>query len=262
MSKVVRFAMLGAAVAAPIGAYAMLFRPWMRRWGAEPADATRTLPGDDLVAEPTVVETRVLTMDAAPEDAWPWLVQMGYGKAGWYSYDQMDQKGHSATEIMPEWQGLSVGDTVPTHPGGGFVAKVLEPGHALVLYVDSAIAETWNEPAAEAAEAADAAPLEAATSGLKVSGAMLNTTLPREFAGSWAFVIEPTDDGRARLVERLRFRFAGQNMVAGPLALEAMGAGVFLMLRKQMLGIRERAERLAEARLPAPVAAPFEPAAT
>ena len=59
------------------------------------------------------IDTRTIEVDAAPEDVWPWLVQMGYGRAGWYSYDQMDQKGRSADEIVPEWQGLAVGDTMP-----------------------------------------------------------------------------------------------------------------------------------------------------
>jgi hypothetical protein len=272
MSKIVRAAAVGAAIAVPIGAYVFIVRPWVRRWGVEPGAAGAVLPGDGLVEDPTVIDTRTIEIDAAPQDVWPWLVQMGYGRAGWYSYDQLDQKGRSADEIVPEWQGLAVGDTVPTHPGGGFAVKILEPARALVLYVDSAMAATWRDAASAADEAdeertddlaaeamagqADEAAAKAtakATAGLKASGAMLGTTMPAEFAGSWAFVLEPTGDGRTKLIERLRFRFSGPQAVGTELAMEAMGFGVFLMMRRQMLGIRGRSERLAQTKLPVPV---------
>ena len=258
MSRFLRFAALGAAITAPIGAYALVVRPWTKRWGVEAADAARDLPGDDLVPEPTVVETRAITIDAAPQDIWPWLVQLGYGRGGWYSYDQMDMKGHSATEIVPEWQRLAVGDTVPTHPEGGFEAAVVDPERALVLYVDTAITERWKKAADDQAEE----PTQAPATGVQASGAFLGNTVPREFAGSWAFVIEPTTDGRTRLIERLRFRFVGVGTVGGPVAMEALGFGVFLMVRRQMLGIRDRAERLARTKLPAPLPAAFEPLPT
>lgn len=261
MSKFLRFAALGAAITAPIGAYALIVRPWTRRWGVQAGDAERALPGDDLVPEPTVVETRAITIDAAPQDIWPWLVQMGYGRGGWYGYDQVDMIGHSATGIMPEWQHLAVGDTVPTHPEGGFEARVVDPDRALVLYLDAAITERWKQ-AAEAAEGQAEEPAEHATAGIRVSGAFLENTVPREFAGSWAFVIEPTSDGRTRLIERLRFHFADGGTVGGPVAMEALGFGVFLMVRRQMLGIRDRAERLARTKLPAPMPVGFQPLPT
>ena len=83
-------------------------------------------------------ETRGITIDAPPEAIWPWLVQMGYGEAGWYSYDQLDQRGTSATGINAAWQQLAVGDIVPTHPGGGFEVARFDPGRALVLRSDTA----------------------------------------------------------------------------------------------------------------------------
>ena len=76
-------------------------------------------------------------------------------------------------------------------------------------------------------------------------GGMLSSTMPAEFRGTWAFVLEPTDDGRTRLIERLRFRFDGPQPAGAELAMEAMGFGLFLMMRRQMLGIRDRAERIA-----------------
>ena len=118
------------AGAAAISAY--------RTWGIDPADATRALPGDDLVPEPTGTTTRSIVVDAPPGAIWPWLAQMGYGRGGWYSYDRLDMKGKSALEIRPEWQGLAVGDIVPTDPKGGFEALVVDPSHALVMYTDTA----------------------------------------------------------------------------------------------------------------------------
>lgn len=251
MSRFLRLAALGAAVTAPIGAYALLARPWMRRWGIDAAERARPLPGDDLVPAPTTVETRGITIEAAPEDVWPWLVQMGYGRAGWYSYDQLDQLGRSADEIVPEWQTIALGDTMPTHPDGGFSVRVLEPGRALVLYVDAAMAESWRTATAEARAETPA--------GVQLSGGMLERGVPTQFAGSWAFVIEPAADGSTRLIERLRFDFEGPQPAGMRVAMEAMGFGVFLMVRRQMLGIRDRAERLAGANLPAPYVPPPVP---
>ena len=136
LSKFVRFAALGAVITVPIGAYAFIVRPWQKNWGVDPAEAAKALPGDDLVPEAGAVETRGITIDATPAEVWPWLAQMGYGRGGWYSYDQLDMKGHSTMEILPEWQGLKVGDIVPTHPDGGFEVRLLEPERALALYVE------------------------------------------------------------------------------------------------------------------------------
>ena len=105
-----------------------------RPGASTPDQASRRLPGDEIVPEPVAIETRGITIDAPPATVWPWLVQMGYGRAGWYSYDQLDQRGASADEIVPAWQELAVGDILPTHPGGGFEVAILEaparPGRA------------------------------------------------------------------------------------------------------------------------------------
>jgi hypothetical protein len=85
---------------------------------------------------------------------------------------------------------------------------------------------------------------------------MLDATLPHEFAGTLAYVIRPQEDGRTRLVERARFHFADQ-AAGARVAKEALGFGVFLMMRRQLLGIRDRAEKLAATRVPAPYIAPY-----
>lgn len=213
-------------------------RTW-RTWGVDPVDSTRPLPGDDLVPTPTTIDTRAITIDAPPDAIWPWLVQMGFGRAGWYSYDQMDMRGKSADRIVPAWQKLEVGDIMPNSPDGGFAVRLVEPGRALVLYFDTALVASQ---AAEAAATGVGSPDRPDTpAGLAASGALLRQT-PQDFAASWTFALEPLDDGRTRLIERFRVRFG----VSGPsfrVVVPAMGFGVFVMMQRQMVGIRERAQR-------------------
>jgi len=226
-----------ALAAAGWAAYATTMR-WYRTWGIDPAEALKVLPGDELVPEPSACDTRGLTIDAPPEAVWPWLVQMGYGRGGWYSYDAVDMKGASAGTIQPEHQSLEVGDVVPTDPGGGFVVKVVEPEQALVLYID---------PEVLAARNAATVPVADATPGLAASGRFLETALPPQFTAAWAFVLEPLDGGRTRLLERFRIRLDGASTGSrflGPL----LDFGLFVMTQRQMLGIRARAEKLARDR--------------
>jgi hypothetical protein len=230
---------VGAGLAA-IGCatYASL-RRWQLTWGVVPGEAERLLPGDDLVPNARSSDTRGISIDAPPELVWPWLLQMGFGRGGWYSYDQLDMRGRSAATINDEWQGLAVGDVVPTHPGGGFAVKHLDPGRALVLYADS----TTMQPLGTAG--GDQVP-----AGLAASGALLSAT-PAEFAASWAFVLEPLGERRTRLLERVRYWGAEGNPMATRM-LSVFGFGVFVMVQRQMTGIRSRAERLARERGPEP----------
>ena len=134
-----------------------VFRIISRRsaaWGFDPVEQTRALPGDDIVPDGANLITRGITIEASPEAVWPWLVQMGFGRAGWYSYDRLDMKGASADAIVPELQDLHVGDTLPTHDGGGFEVRVLEQDHALVLYLDTAQVDSWKQQAEDAAKSA------------------------------------------------------------------------------------------------------------
>lgn len=213
---------------------------WRQTWGVDPTEAARPLPGDDLVPDTTAIETRGITIDAAPEAVWPWLVQMGYGRGGWYSYDRLDMGGSSAVTLNPDWSTLAVGDVMPNSPTTGFEVRVVEPGKALVLFTDTALVESQM--------AAASAP-ETVPPGLAASGAFLRTA-PQDFSASWAFVLEPLPGGRTRLIERFRVRFGAggpQFRIIGPV----MGFGVLVMMRRQMLGIRDRAVLTAVApRLP------------
>jgi hypothetical protein len=210
-------------------------------WGVDPKEATKPFPGDHVVTDGETLLTRAITIDAQPGAVWPWLVQMGYGRAGWYSYDQLDMIGRSSDAILPEFQSIAVGDILPTHPAGGFEVKVVDPEHALVVYFDSALVERQ-------ATATGAQPISVGeTPGLAASGRFLQTASPPDFAVSWAFVLEPTGGGQTRLIERMRGRF-GPDTIGSQALMPFMGFGVFVMMRKQMLGIRDRVERTAAAR--------------
>lgn len=229
---------IGAAIfAAGAAAYAAA-RQWWKTWGVLPDEATRPLPGDELVADPLAVDTRGITIEASPDRIWPWLVQMGYGRGGWYSIDQLDMRGRSADRIVEAWQDLAVDDLLPTHPGGGFLVKRLEPEQALVLYADTT---TMRTP--------DDAEREELPAGLAASSNMLAAT-PGEFEASWAFVLEPIGPNRTRLIERVRYWGDASSAMSRP-AVSLLGFGVFVMMQRQMAGIRARAEQLAiEAGLP------------
>jgi hypothetical protein len=208
---------------------------WVATWGVTAGEAAMVLPGDALVPEPTAVDTRAITIDAPPDRVWPWLVQMGYGRGGWYSYDRLDMRGRSADRIVPAWQSLAVGDVVPTDPGGGFVVRSIDPRRSLVLGVDEdVLAARRPAPADDAVEP-----------GLAASGAFLERAVPPAFRATWAFVLEPVEGGRTRLIERFRAWTGPETMQ--PVLAPILGLGVFVMVRRQLLGIRDRAERRAAA---------------
>jgi hypothetical protein len=212
--RAIGLALVSALVASGVVYFAFV-RPKVRGWGLDPHEAELPLPGDELIEEPTHVETRGITIHAPVSKVWPWLVQMGFGRAGWYSYDMMDGKS-GASAIMPEFQELRVGDIMPTHPGGGFLVKVVEPERALVLYTDTDQLRSQ-------------------------SGREENESYP-EIQASWAFYLQP-EDGGTRLIERFRAKTPGSGPATVVLG-EIMGTGIVLMTRKQMLSIKERVERL------------------
>jgi hypothetical protein len=111
---------IGIAIAVAAAAFFGLYRPWHLKWGATSDDLARSMRGDEIVRRPIFNATRVVTIEARPEDVWPWIAQIGFGRAGWYSYDLFDNLGrHSSERIVPELQTISVGDLVPLGPGEG-----------------------------------------------------------------------------------------------------------------------------------------------
>ncbi|HET9268201.1 MAG TPA: hypothetical protein VFO31_08550, partial [Vicinamibacterales bacterium] len=178
---------------------------------ADGAEHARPLPGDDRIADPLATLTHAITIHCGPRAVWPWLVQMGAGsRAGWYSYDFLDNGRHpSATRVIPDLQSVAVGTVFPALPGvtEGFKVLSVEPPASLVL--------GW--------------PL--------ATGAPVVT---------WAFVLEPRPGPATRLIVRVRggqgYRFHG---LPGPVSTPLVRAVHFLMQRRQLLGIAQRAESTA-----------------
>jgi len=110
-----------------LGAYRLWIQPWQHRWGATEEEIRRAMPGDDLIPD-AASTTRAITIAAPPEQAWPWLVQLGYSRGGWYSYDWIDNDSQpSADRIIPELQQLQVGDQILMIPGMGPRVREVEP---------------------------------------------------------------------------------------------------------------------------------------
>jgi hypothetical protein len=125
-----------AVVAAALVLYAVRVRPWLLTWGATHDEATGAYPGDELIPDPAHSSTMATTLPAPPERVWPWLAQMGYDRAGWYSWDKLDHGGKpSADRIVPEWQHLHEGQRLNSmaHGRDWVTVAVLEPGRTLVL---------------------------------------------------------------------------------------------------------------------------------
>jgi hypothetical protein len=181
-------------------------RRWMSRWGTTSSELSQVMSGDSLVVEPTYSGTMAVSIDAPPEDIWPWLVQMGYRRGGLYSYDRLDRLfGYldrpSATSILPEFQDLAVGDNIPLGRGPNWPVAVVEPCRALVLDMRNMDGFDWV----------------------------------------WQFGLYTVDEKRTRLVSRSCVRTQGVWARLFTYAVEPAG---FLMTRRMLLGIKERAEAL------------------
>jgi hypothetical protein len=215
--KIARRAIAVSGIA--LGGYVLLVRPWQRRWGATDEEVKSSLPGDELVSNPDVVLTRAITIQAKPAEIWPWLAQIGQGRGGYYSYDRLENllglKMKNAVSINPEWQHISVGDIIPAEPGGkGFKVLAVEPERSLVI---------------GSVEAND----EGVFEGFK-------QMFP---AFTWAFVLEKIDDEHTRLISRLRGKVQPDQPVPTRMAGSCFEPIEFLMTRRMLLGIKQRAEQ-------------------
>ena len=207
----------GLAVAAAALSYPWLLRRPFLTWGATPEEAARELPGDDLLASPDIVSTRAVTIGAPPSAVWPWLVQMGSGRGGVYTYDWIENLFglgmHSAGEILPQFQDMKLGDELPLGPGRPKMrVEVFEPERALSFRFED---QNWV----------------------------------------WTFALFPAD-GRTRLLSRNRIATPHASAFTRLFNLLVMEPGSLVMERKMLLGIKERAQRLAGGRgRPDPAAA-------
>ena len=132
----------GAAAAAVVGtsAYLLFFRRWCLTWGARDNEVAGKLPGDELLPGADLVTTRAVTIDALPEAIWPWLAQMGSGRGGAYTYDWIQNllglNMHSADTILPQYQGIKVGDELPMGPGRPVMTvEVADPPRTLAIRI-------------------------------------------------------------------------------------------------------------------------------
>jgi hypothetical protein len=207
------FQVVGTLVLSP------LLRSWYNRWGTQPEELSRTLPGDDLNLVPILGYTRAITIGAPPKRIWPWLVQMGQGRGGLYSYDGLENlagcKIQSASRILPEHQHLQVGDLIRLGPQGYpcFAVAALEPERALVLL---------------AADPQTGQPLE------------YKPEMPKGYSiAIWQFILEPEGIDRTRLLVRQRLSYSPDLALVWRL-VEPVN---FVMERKMMLGIKSRAEK-------------------
>ena len=167
----IRFAALATLVLVFAIVYAFGIRPSQLHWGATAEEISRSMPADNAVQHPAFDATRAITIRARPEQIWPWLVQMGYGRAGFYGYDLIENPGggsgiRSARTILPQFQNPHPGDILPLSVAASLVYGPIEPNHHLV----------W---------------------------------LGRDDPPSGVFIwqLVPVDDGHTRLISRIRWRY-------------------------------------------------------
>jgi hypothetical protein len=199
-----------AAIGGAAAAY-ILARPWHLRWGTTGQESDEPLPGDDLIANPNLTATRAITIRASADQVWPWIAQLGQGRGGFYSYDFLENligaDIHSVDRIVPEFQDIEVGDEVLLGPEFGYDIALLERGQSLVL-----------------------------------RGGFPIENIEPPYDSTWAFVLRAEPDGTTRLLVRERYAY---KRPWAPLIVEPTEALSFVMSRKMLRGIRDRAERTA-----------------
>lgn len=185
-------------------------RRWFGRWGTTPHELTRAMAGDAIIPDPTHSATHAVTIDATPQDIWPWLVQLGYQRGGLYSYDWLDRlfgilDRPSAEHVLPDFQQLTVGDTIRLGPREELTVAAVHEKRALVLRYSA-----------------------------------------HEFEWVWQFGLYPLNERWTRLISRGTERY--RNTVAAWLFMRVMEPAAFIMTRRMLLGVKQRAEALRAAR--------------
>lgn len=191
-------------VAVLAAAYFFIVKPWYWNWGATPAEISMPLPGDELVPNPDVAYTRAITIHAAPAQIYPWIIQIGQTKGGYYSWTGMENlmgcNMVNADRIHPEWQNLAIGDKVYMMPPdkanpAPYLVEQLLPDQAVV---------------------------------------MVHKNADGSFFDTWQYVLVPVDAENTRLILRTRTTSMG--------FFEFIRPGVFIMERSMLMGIRDRVE--------------------
>ena len=188
-------------------------RPYRARWGTTDNELSRVLPGDELVPNPKWQYTHAITIDAPAPEVWGWLVQIGVGRGGLYSYEGLENLAgcnlHNANQILPEFQHLKAGDEIKIHPKApGMKVAIVETGHYILIHNDNR-----------------------------------STNVPGYIHTTWLLYLQALDPTTTRLISRGRNDYSpelGNKLWMGPLLVEPMG---FVMERKMLLGIQRRAEQ-------------------
>ena len=187
----------------PVFLASPLLRGWHLTWGATPIEVEAAMVGDDLLPRARYRSTRAIDIDAPPESVWPWLVQVGCLRAGWYSNDLLDNLARpSATRIIPEFQHLAVGQWVPMSPSA--------PTDRTAFQVHSFETDRW--------------------------------ILWVKSDSTWSWKLTSTHIGGARLVTRIRTTYNWRRPASALLGLVLLEMGDFAMLRRMLRGIKVRAE--------------------
>ena len=199
----------GLIAGAAAVSYPLLWRRRCLTWGSTADEVGRDLPGDELLPDAELVATRAIAISAPAGAIWPWLVQMGSGRGGVYTYDWIENllglNMHSADQILPQFQDVKVGDEFPLGTGGQKMrVEVLQPERVFTIRLGDG---NWV----------------------------------------WIFALFP-EDGVTRLVSRNRITSPGASAFSRLVTMMVMEPGSLVMERKMLLGIKERAERLARDR--------------
>jgi len=191
-------------------------RRWHQHWGATDQEITKPLPGDDLIPAAKLDSTHAITIHAPADQIWPWLAQMGYGdRAGTYSYDLFERNaGRNLYQVDPDLGPLAAGGTMPFAPGMPMTVASADPPRALVL---------WQ--------------VTSAGKAIDPAGSWGDDHV----AWSWAFVLEPVDAATTRLLIRMRVSYQPAAKWA-PYMWLLVEPAHFVMGRRQLLGLRQRAE--------------------
>jgi hypothetical protein len=199
------FLLLAAAI------FFILYRPWQLRWGATPEEVARPMPGDEIVSRPVFDATRAITINARPEEIWPWIVQIGFHRGGFYTYDLLDNPfRRSAERIVPELQHIKAGDLIP-----------MGPGKSTGIWVRDFVPNDW-----------------------------MVWWQKKNEGTTWTWVLTPMFDGTTRLVTRVRAPVFWRQPVS-VVWLVMFEMADFPMMRKLLLGIKRRVEARTRAAQPA-----------
>lgn len=236
--------------------------------GVTAPERAAPLPGDELVPDPSWVTDFAVDIEAAPGEVWPWLVQIGYGRAGWYTWFPLDNNGlPSADDIIAELQTLAVGDVIPDGPraaegyGKWFVRRLdvwpwlLQMGCQRAGWyswdiLDNAGVRSADRIIPELQHLAPGDVLPARPSGaegfevlrVEPERALVLRSMSPEWAGTWAFVLEPLGSDRTRLITR--YRAAYPPSVRMSIALPVIAKVHAFMASKQLRTIKHHAEHM------------------